>query len=83
MGLYIPDNFHPDNGHVIPAMMSKLTTRSEVIPMMALTREFMHADDLAMHVSLQSSCKDAEIYNVGTGIDISIDLADLLLTLLL
>ena len=80
--LYGPgDNFHPDNGHVIPAMMSKFTTRSEVTlwgdgtP----TREFMHADDLAdACLFAMLHCKDAEIYNVGTGIDISIaDLADL------
>ncbi|BCU93556.1 MAG: hypothetical protein CM15mV2_1760 [uncultured marine virus] len=55
--LYGPnDNFHPENGHVIPALMTKfnnattdsVTCWGDGTP----TREFMYVDDLADAVCL-------------------------------
>lgn len=76
--LYGPgDNFHPENGHVIPAMIQKFTTSNgedvtlwgDGTPM----REFMFVDDLADACLFAiEKCGDSEIYNVGSGEDISI-----------
>ena len=76
--LYGPhDNFHPDNGHVIPALMQKFnnaTTESvtcwgDGTP----TREFMYVDDLAdACLFAVENYSDAELINVGSGQDISI-----------
>ena len=76
--LYGPnDNFHPDNGHVIPALMQKFnnaTTESvtcwgDGTP----TREFMYVDDLAdACLFAVENYSNGELINVGSGQDISI-----------
>ena len=77
----IGDNFHPENGHVIPAMMTKfnnsngktVTFWGDGTPM----REFLYSDDLAdACVFLMNTYSDEGLVNIGTGEDISIsDLA--------
>tara|TARA_B100001094_G_scaffold127797_1_gene123797 strand:- start:423 stop:1370 length:948 start_codon:yes stop_codon:yes gene_type:complete len=76
--LYGPgDNFHPDNGHVIPALMTKfnnaitsvVTCWGDGTP----TREFMYVDDLADACMFAvEHYENAELINVGSGEDISI-----------
>jgi len=76
--LYGPgDNFHPDNGHVIPALMTKfsnattdcVTCWGDGTP----TREFMYVDDLAdACVFAVEHYDNAELINVGSGQDVSI-----------
>lgn len=81
------DNFHPDNSHVIPALMrriheAKLSGASEVVIWGSGTpmREFLHVDDMAsacVHVMnssdywLHVSPRSSHI-NIGTGQDCSI-----------
>ncbi|HOF59745.1 MAG TPA: GDP-L-fucose synthase [Candidatus Syntrophosphaera sp.] len=76
------DNFDLESSHVIPAMMRKF---HEALPDKEVVlwgsgkpmREFMHVWDLARAIRfiLETECQD-DLYNVGTGIDISIsDLA--------
>ena len=80
--LYGPgDNFHPDNGHVIPALMTKFNNASNNVvtcwgdgtPM----REFTYVDDLAdACLFAMDHYENAELINVGSGQDVSIkDLA--------
>ena len=80
--LYGPgDNFHPDNGHVIPALMQKfnsadtnvVTCWGDGTPM----REFTYVDDLAdACLFAMDHYENAELINVGSGEDVSIkDLA--------
>ena len=80
--LYGPgDNFHPENGHVIPALMQKfnsadtnvVTCWGDVTPM----REFTYVDDLAdACLFAMDHYENAELINVGSGEDVSImDLA--------
>ncbi len=76
--LYGPgDNFHPQNGHVIPAMMSKfnnsngkdVTFWGDGTPM----REFLYSDDLAdACLFAMQRFENAELVNVGSGYNISI-----------
>ena len=77
--LYGPrDNFDLQTSHVLPAMLRKF---QEALPDKPVTlwgsgdpkREFLHVDDLASAVShiLKSECP-YNLYNVGTGKDISI-----------
>ena len=79
--LYGPgDNFHPDNSHVLPALMrriheAKINGSPEVViwgsgkPL----REFLHVDDLAAAVLyLLENYDSPETINVGVGVDISI-----------
>ena len=75
--LYGPgDNFHPDNGHVIPAMMTKFVRGDDTVTLWGdgtPTREFLYVDDLADACFFAMiTCGGAEIYNVGSGIDVSI-----------
>ena len=76
--LYGPgDNFHPDNGHVIPALMTKFNNAtSNVVTCWGdgtPTREFMYVDDLADACLFAVEHYDnAELINVGSGQDISI-----------
>jgi GDP-L-fucose synthase len=86
--LYGPgDNFHPENSHVLPAMIrrfheAKIQGADEVTiwgtgkPL----REFLYVDDLAdAAVFLMDEYSSAEIVNVGVGKDISIlELAELI-----
>ena len=71
------DNFHPENGHVIPALMTKfnnattdsVTCWGDGTP----TREFMYVDDLAdACLFAVENYSNAELINVGSGQDISI-----------
>ena len=79
--LYGPgDNFHPDNGHVIPAMITKFARGDNKVTLWGdgtPTREFLYVDDLADACFFAMiTCGNAEVYNVGSGIDVSIaDLA--------
>ena len=85
--LYGPgDNFHPENSHVLPAMIrrfheAKQQGADEVTiwgsgkPL----REFLHVDDLAdAAVFLMENYSSPDIVNIGVGEDISsLDLANL------
>lgn len=86
--LYGPgDNFHLQGSHVLPALLRKahdakfrgdqtLSVWGSGSPL----REFLHVDDLAdALVFLCRNYADAEIVNVGTGVEITIrDLAELI-----
>jgi GDP-L-fucose synthase len=83
--LYGPnDNYHPENSHVLPALLSKfheakIGDQPKVVvwgtgkPL----REFLHADDFAAAcVFLMKSYSEREFINIGAGKEISIkDLA--------
>lgn len=73
----INDNFHPNNGHVIPSMMTKfnnsngksVTFWGDGTPM----REFLYSDDLAdACLFAMDHFENAELINVGSGENISI-----------
>lgn len=75
--LYGPnDNFHPENGHVIPSMMIKMTHFPESVTFWGdgtPRREFMYSYDMAdaCIFLMQSSVDSGEIINVGSGDDVS------------
>ncbi|XP_057872125.1 putative GDP-L-fucose synthase 2 [Cryptomeria japonica] len=85
--LYGPnDNFHPENSHVLPALMrrfheAKVSGAKEVVvwgtgsPL----REFLHVDDLADAVIfLMDKYSDFPHVNMGSGIEVTIkELAEL------
>ncbi len=84
--LYGPgDNFHPDNSHVVPALIrrfheAKLSGLPEVVVWGSGTprREFLYVDDMGRAVChlLAHYSGDSHI-NVGTGVDVTIaELAD-------
>lgn len=86
--LYGPyDNFDLETSHVLPAMMRKFHEAKENghAPVTLWgsgkpKREFLHVDDMAEAVvfAMENSFKD-NLYNVGTGKDLSIrDLAELI-----
>lgn len=71
------DNFHPENGHVIPSMMTKLNNSNgknvtfwgDGTPM----REFLYSDDLAdACLFAMERFENAELLNVGSGENVSI-----------
>ena len=71
------DNFHPENGHVIPSMFSKFHNQLEEVTFWgdgSPLREFIHCDDLADAIVFgMDACTDnAELYNVGSGQNVSI-----------
>ena len=79
--LYGPnDNFHPENSHVLAALMLKAhRARAENQPTMQVwgsgrpKREFMYVDDLAdALVFLMERYSEETHINVGTGTDVSI-----------
>lgn len=79
--LYGPgDNFHPENSHVMPAMIRRFHEAKErgdasvtIWGTGTPRREFMHVDDMAgACVYLMRHYSDSEIVNVGTGTDVSI-----------
>jgi GDP-L-fucose synthase len=83
--LYGPgDNFHPDNSHVLPALIARFyQARIRDLPQVTIwgtgtpRREFLHVDDLARAalMLMERYSGDSPI-NVGTGADIQIiDLA--------
>ena len=79
--LYGPgDNYHPENSHVLPALLRKFheanENGSEVVEIWGSgnpVREFMHSDDLAdaLMFLLQKYSSDKHI-NVGSGEEVSI-----------
>jgi GDP-L-fucose synthase len=74
------DNFDPEKGHVLPALINKFVTAlKEGLSNVTLwgtgipRREFLHSRDLASAVIVALEKYDEEIHlNVGTGTDISI-----------
>ena len=71
------DNFHPENGHVIPSMITKFSSSNgksvtfwgDGTPM----REFIYCDDLAdACLFAMDKFEDAELINVGSGENVSI-----------
>ena len=85
--LYGPgDNFHPENSHVLPALIRRFQEAKEAsAPEVTIwgtgtpKREFLHVDDLAdACLFLMQNYSGEEIVNIGVGEDISIlDLARL------
>jgi len=85
--LYGPgDNFHPQNSHVLPALLRRFHDARETAAEEVVVwgtgrpkREFLHVDDLAdAAVFLMRNYSDPAIVNVGTGVDVSIgELAEL------
>ncbi|WP_306250436.1 GDP-L-fucose synthase [Parvularcula sp. IMCC14364] len=80
--LYGPgDNFHPQNSHVIPALIRKAheaktdgAASMEIWGTGTPRREFLHVDDLAdALVHLMKIYSDAEHVNVGSGEDLTIE----------
>ena len=73
----INDNFHPENSHVLPALIRRFheakLANSESISIWGTgnpRREFLHSDDLADAVLfLMENYNDSEIVNVGCGED--------------
>jgi len=85
--LYGPnDNFHPMNGHVIPAMMQKFNNWTQGDDPVTCwgtgdpRREFLHVDDLAdACLFAMEQYSQAELLNVGSGEDVSIkELAEMM-----
>jgi GDP-L-fucose synthase len=79
--LYGPgDNFHPENSHVLPALMRRLheaklrgDARVTIWGTGTPRREFLHVDDLARAcVFLMRNYDGEELLNVGVGTDVSI-----------
>ena len=87
--LYGPnDNYDLNNSHVLPALLRKFHSAKvekqsyvEVWGSGAPMREFLHVDDLAdACLFLMKNYNEAELVNIGTGVDISIkDLAMLIM----
>jgi len=76
--LYGPgDNFHPDNGHVIPAMMTKFQNSGGKSVMFwgdgTPKREFLYSEDLAdACLFAMNHFENAELINVGSGENVTI-----------
>ena len=79
--LYGPnDNYHPENSHVLPAMIRKFhEAKAQNKPAVELwgdgspMREFLYADDLANAlVYLMLNYNDKQFVNVGYGSDVTI-----------
>lgn len=87
--LYGPnDNYDLAKSHVLPALLRKIhTAKIKNIPTVEVwgsgtpLREFLHVDDLAdACLFLMENYNEAELVNIGTGIDLSIkDLALLIM----
>jgi len=86
--LYGPgDNFHPENSHVLPALIRRFHEANErgakkvtIWGTGSPKREFLNVDDLAdAAVYLMKNYSDEQIVNIGVGKDISIlELAQLI-----
>lgn len=83
----IGDNYHPQNSHVLPALIrkfheAKVNGADQVVVWGSGTprREFMYSDDLAEAcIYLMEHYNEKEFVNVGTGEDLSIaELAQLI-----
>lgn len=76
--LYGPgDNFHPDNGHVIPAMITKFQNSGGKSVMFwgdgTPKREFLYSEDLAdACLFAMEHFENAELINVGSGENVTI-----------
>jgi GDP-L-fucose synthase len=79
--LYGPnDNFHPENSHVLPALIRKFhEAKEQNLPEITMwgtgsaKRELLHVDDLASACFfLMNNYHEPNIINIGTGEDISI-----------
>ena len=76
----IGDNFHPENSHVLPAMLRRLheakTSGAKTVTMWGSgtpRREFLHVDDLAEACVFLLETYDGDIpLNVGCGTDVTI-----------
>ncbi|SFE03179.1 GDP-L-fucose synthase [Chitinophaga sp. CF118] len=76
----IGDNYHPENSHVLPALIRRFHEAKEgnkpsvtVWGTGTPRREFMYADDLAdACVYLMQHYDEKELVNIGTGEDLSI-----------
>ncbi|MEO1576132.1 MAG: GDP-L-fucose synthase [Pseudomonadota bacterium] len=85
--LYGPgDNFHPENSHVLPALIRKFhEAQRDGSPTVTIwgtgtpRREFLHVDDLAdAALYMMLNYDDEDIVNIGVGEDVSIgELAEL------
>lgn len=82
----IGDNYHPQNSHVLPALIRRIHEAKENnLPRVTIwgtgtpRREFLYSEDLANAcVFLMQTYNEKELVNVGVGDDISIkELADL------
>jgi GDP-L-fucose synthase len=90
------DNFHPDNSHVIPALMrrfheAKLNNTPEVVvwgtgkPM----REFLHVDDMAaasifvanVSQEIYESCTEPMLSHINVGTGVDCTIAEMALTM--
>ena len=77
----INDNFHPENSHVLPALLRKFheakITNTKSVCIWGngeARREFLCSDDLAEGaLFLMKNYEDNEIINIGYGIDITIE----------
>jgi len=76
--LYGPnDNFHPENGHVIPAMIEKFVKNPQEVTLWgdgSAMREFMFSEDMAdaCIFLMNSELCQGEVVNAGTGDEVSI-----------
>ena len=82
----IGDNYHPENSHVLPALIRRFhEAKEENRPSVAIwgsgtpRREFLYADDLGEAcVYLMNHYSERELINVGSGEDLTIrELAEL------
>lgn len=80
----INDNYHPENSHVLPALIRKFhEAKTNHLPQVEIwgtgspLREFLYADDLAdAALFLMQNYNDKPFVNIGSGTDLSIkDLA--------
>jgi len=85
----INDNYHPENSHVLPALIRRLHEAKitglntvEIWGSGNPRREFLYADDLAdACLFLMNTYNDKEIVNIGCGEDLSIrELAEMIKT---
>lgn len=83
----IGDNYHPENSHVLPALIRRFhEAKEENKPSVTIwgsgtpKREFLYADDLAEAcVYLMNNYSERQFINVGTGEDLTIrELAQLI-----
>jgi GDP-L-fucose synthase len=76
----VGDDFHPENSHVIPALIRKFHKAKErgedkviIWGTGSPRREFLYIDDFAdACIFLMNNYKSSQIINIGTGEDISI-----------